>query len=230
MLGGGRHALVVPARRRATRGPVVNRARVGEEVQPWRDAGFLGLLAIIFLVSVCLLQGFLNMPLYLASVHGMRENTIGNLIAIQPAIIVAFEMAQVQHLASRSPMRILGLGALLTGGSLALLPFSATMPWLVLIVVIWSVGEMTSMPFANLLVVERAGPDRVGTYTGWYSGAFALAFLVGPALGLQVATHFGWNALWYGVGSISVALLVACWMVGDRFSRAPRSLVRGPAH
>lgn len=179
------------------------------EDSPWRDLPFCGFLVLLTILAMVFFQVWSTMPLYLRSYLDMSERTIGLLLALNALIIVMIEMLLIRAVENRDRMRMVGLGALLVCGGLALLAVGSW--WLipVLAMVVLTVGEMLSMPITNAVVAERARTASVGRYMGAYSLAFSTAFVIGPIVGTAVYQSFGPRPLWLGIGAIGVVLGLA---------------------
>ena len=136
----------------------------------------------------------------------MSERAIGLLMALNALIIVLTEMLLIRAVENRDRMSMVGLGALLVCGGLALLSLGSSWMIAVLSMVVLTVGEMLSMPITNAVVAERAGSASVGRYMGAYSLAFSTAFVIGPIVGTAVYQNLGPRILWLGIGALGIAL------------------------
>jgi MFS family permease len=164
-------------------------------------------------------QVIATLPLYFREVYGFAENRIGLLLGLNAFLIVLLEMFLVRILEHRNHLRIFGMGCLLTGIGLGLLPLGSTLPFALLTILFWTFGEMVAFPFSNALVAARAGEGGSGEYMGAYTATFSVALLTAPAAGLWVYEHLGPEALWFGVGSLGAVLLVACLLLAPRFQK-----------
>lgn len=178
-----------------------------------RDPGFLALLGLVLLMAIVIFQVFGTLPLYLHQVYGLAEQTIGLVLAVNAALIVALEMILVRSLEKHRPLRVMAVGALLAGAGLALLPLGRGAAFAMLTVVVWTFGEMLFLPFSNALAAGRARGGPSGTYMGLYSAAFAAAFVIAPPLGLWVFGRFGGDALWFGAGAVAAVLAAAAFVL-----------------
>jgi predicted MFS family arabinose efflux permease len=168
---------------------------------PWRDAPFLLAMALSAVVATVFLQVLGTLPVYLRAEYGLREDAIGLLFAVNPVLIVLFEMVLVHRLASRPPLPLVALGALLVGAGFAMLPAGPGIWWALATVVVWTVGEMLESPQLGTFVANRAGSAQRGRYMGLYILAFALAAVVAPVAGTAVYTSLGPTALWLLCGA-----------------------------
>jgi MFS family permease len=184
-------------------GPSQEKLRDGS---PWRDFPFCSFLLMLTVLAMVFFQVWSTMPLYLRSFLGMSEQAIGLLLALNALIIVVTEMLLIRAVENRDRMNMVGLGALLVCGGLALLVLGSSWMIPVLAMVVLTVGEMLSMPITNAVVAERAGTASVGRYMGAYSLAFSTAFVIGPIVGTAVYQNFGPRSLWLGIGVIGVFL------------------------
>jgi predicted MFS family arabinose efflux permease len=188
---------------------------------PWRDGPFLLLLGLTFLLASVFFQTLSTLPLYLRREYALREDAIGLLLSVNPLIIATCEMVLVHWAERFRPLRLVGLGALLICAGFGLLALRGPLAWLLLALVVWTVGEMLALPQLNTLVAARAGPGRHGRYIGAYSMAFALAFAVAPAAGTWALGRFGPRALWLGLGALGPLLWALALMLERRGALAP---------
>ena len=181
----------------------------GRDGSPWRDLPFLGFMLLLVVLAMAFFQVWSTVPLYLRSFYGLSERSIGLLLALNAMLIVLAEMLLIRAVENRDRMRMVGLGAFLVCGGLAILPFGPGWMTAVVFMVVLTVGEMLSMPITNAVVAERAGVGSVGRYMGVYTLAFSTAFVIGPIAGTAIFQNFGPQTLWYGTGVVGVVLAVA---------------------
>ena len=199
---------------------------------PWRDRPYLAFLGVMVVLGTVFFQISSTMPLYLRQHYRLAEDSIGMLLAINTVVIVAVEMVLLRALEHRDHVRLAGVGALLVGAGFGLLPLGSTWPFAALTVVIWTAGEMLSLPFTNSVAANRAPATASGRYMGAYSLAFAVAFVLAPALGTAVYERLGPTVLWAGVGATGAVLFVACALLAPHL-RTPRggpSATRDPGY
>ncbi|MBD3870882.1 MAG: MFS transporter [Acidobacteria bacterium] len=181
----------------------------GRDGTPWQDLPFLGFMLLLVVLGMAFFQVWSTAPLYLRSFYGLTERSIGLLLALNALIIVLTEMLLIRAVENLDRMRIVGLGAFLVCGGLAILPFGPGWMTAVGFMVVLTVGEMLSMPITNAVVAERAGAGSVGRYMGVYTLAFSTAFVLGPIVGTAIYQAFGPQTLWYGTGAVGVVLAIA---------------------
>jgi predicted MFS family arabinose efflux permease len=206
---------------------VADRSHAGSHAErsaagsPLADGPFLLLLLLVTGVAMVLFQIFTTVPIYLRQVHGFPESTIGSLLALNALLIVIFEMVLIHKVDHWRRMVVIALGAFLFCLGLGLMPFGASLPYLAFTVLVWTLGEMLSLPMFNAVIASRAQKGNHGRYMGLYSVAFSLAFIAAPAIGTRVYDRFGPDALWLGIGAFGVPLALLALALTPAFRREP---------
>ena len=196
--------LVLPGEKRK---PVARDVRARSN-SPWSDVPFLWLLLFVAALALSFFQVFSTMPVYFRTAYGLRESSIGMLMALNAVLIVAFEMVLIQWIENRERLPLIGLGAVLVCGGLALMPFGSSFAFAALTVVVWTVGEMIALPLLNAVVGNRAAPESSGRYMGMYTMAYSVAFMIAPVAGTVVYERFGPDRLWFVIGVLAVPLFL----------------------
>jgi predicted MFS family arabinose efflux permease len=198
---------------------------------PWGDPFFLALVVLFFVLATVLFQISSTYPLTLRDVYSFSEDTIGVVLAINTFLIVLFEMVIVHAVREWNQLRLAGAGCLLFCLGFGLLPFGAglSLPfaYVAATVVVWSFGEMLSMPISSGLVANRADERSRGRYMGLYLLAFSLAFVVAPLIGTWIYQHWGARTLWILCAATGVPLWAGFYGLSliERRSRAKGSAV-----
>jgi MFS family permease len=209
--------IAFPAVRAAAPAPTV-RAKAGS---PFRDLPTLAILGLMFLLNIVTFQVAGTYPLSLRDLFGFSEAKIGLTLAVNTLIIILFEMVLVHSLSRRDPLKVSGAGALLFCAGLGLLPFGRGFAWVVLTVVVWTLGEMLVFPIVTSAVADRAPEESRGTYMGLLNFSFASAFVVAPLVGTWVYQHLGARTLWAACGAMGVLVGAGFWAVAMATRRAP---------
>ena len=177
-------------------------------LSPWRNGAFLVFLVAMLPVVIVFFQINGAFAIDLVRNIGLRESTYGFLFTLNTLIIILIEVPLNLRMASWSHARSLALGALLMGAGFGALAW-ARQAWSVAIsVVVWTFGEMITLPSMSAVAADLAPAGRRGEYMGLYQVAFALAFLIGPWAGLALLDHAGPRILW-GSAFLSAALSAA---------------------
>jgi predicted MFS family arabinose efflux permease len=186
--------LVIVLRRRGALAPHPT-AQQAHDRSPLADRPFLALLALEFLVALVFFQINAAYPLRLRDGFGFDERAIGFTLAVNTVLIVSFEMLLVHRLERAPALRVAAWGSLFLALGFGLLAWPLGTAWVLVSLVLWTVGEMLNLPFVTGVIANRAG-RRVGSYMGLYNVAFSVAFVLGPFLGTWAYGHWSPRAPW----------------------------------
>jgi predicted MFS family arabinose efflux permease len=179
----------------------------------FRDKGYLWFILFVILFACCFFQLFTNLSVYYKLRLGFSEPFIGFLMSTNGLLIVAIEMVLIYKLdGKRRSTYYIVIGVLLMGMAfllLTLLPMSHAMALLLVIVITF--GEMTSMPFMNSFWISRTKPHNRGQYAALYTMAWSAAQTLGPMGGAQAAEHWGFHCLWWIISGLSLVTAFSFW-------------------
>jgi predicted MFS family arabinose efflux permease len=167
---------------------------------PWRDGTYLLFMGFFLILMTVFSQLFSTFNLYLNTKYGLRESQIGPLWAFNTVLIVGVEMALIHALRRRSEMKVISLGACLVAIGFAALPLGRGFAFAALTVVVWTVGEILTMPLTATVAAARAG-SASGRYMGVLSLVYSLAMLVAPFVGNWLYGSIGGDGLWPVMGA-----------------------------
>jgi MFS family permease len=193
--------------------PLSNRTGV-KSSSPWHDWHFLYLMLLVFGVGLVFCQVLSTFPLYLHQIYGLRENLIGPLIMINTLLILICQMPVIHRLAPLAPAKVIRWGCLFLCGGFALMPLGRGFLYAGLTVVVWTVGEIVSIPMMSTLVASCAPEGKQGGFQGIYSFTFSLALIAGPVLGTWIYQSWSSDTLWYLVGMLGLVLFAGFSLVG----------------
>jgi MFS family permease len=193
---------------------------------PWKDGPFLMMMGLFFLLALVTFQMTSTFALTLRDLYGFQEGRIGLVMAVNTVIIVVFEMILVHRVGAMDPLRLVGVGGFLFGLGFAMLPFGSTFGYVVLSVLVWTVGEMLSFPLSAGVVANRANDANRGIYMGLFTLSFEGAWIFSPVLGTWIYQTWGPKTLWLGCGAVGLVLLVgfqavAAWIERERTGSYP---------
>ena len=147
-------------RKFAKKGPAAEMQKKSEEQQasgsPLADFKFVVFLFLILLVSLVFFQFHATYPKYLEDQYGLSKPQIGFVFAVNTVIIVVFEMLLVNFVRRFSLLRTIGWGCFLACLGFGILPASVA-PWFVVLsMVVITLGEMLLFPLATGFAAERS--------------------------------------------------------------------------
>jgi len=173
------------------------------------DRAFLRVVCASFLTALIFWQTSSTFGLQVTGGSGFDEKTFGFLLGMNGLMIVFMELPLTNLTRRFDPQRTMAFGYVLIGGGLGLLAFGASLPMLVLSIVVLTIGEMIAMPIASSYVANLAPDDMRGRYMGVLGFSFNTAVGVGPMVGLWIFGNSP-ELLWVlcGVAGLMAASLI----------------------
>ncbi|HVN62573.1 MAG TPA: MFS transporter [Gaiellaceae bacterium] len=159
-----------------------------------------GTLAFIVYVAFAVV-----LPISLVASHGFSASTWGFLVVVNPLLVTLFQLRLTRRVTAISPATKLFVAMLLMGLPFLLLSVNASIFVVVLILLVFVLGEMLWVPTSQTVVAAIAPEDLRGAYMGAFGATAAAGFALGPLLGLQVRHAFGDSAMWIFFAAVSVA-------------------------
>jgi len=78
--------------------------------------------------------------------------------------------------------------------------------WIWMATILFTIGEVFSLPFATTVVLNRSTDKLRGRYMAMYGMAFSLCHIVSPAFGMFIADNFNFSTLWVIVGLLMLLI------------------------
>ena len=184
----------------------------------YRNRSFVSFVFFLMLGAVAFMQFFSSLPVYLKDVLGYSEAKYGLLVTLNGLMIVVMEMPLVHKLGQRfRSLGIITAGYMFLSVGFFVLQGAIWAPiFAVVFMVLITIGEMLSMPFASTYTAEVAPVSRRGQYMGLQSIGWAVAFIIAPSLGLQWAEEHGFTSLWFLACGLAFIAALGIWTV-DRY-------------
>lgn len=181
----------------------------------YKDKPFWLLLFISFITAMVFFQIFTTLPLYHNEKFGLSEFQTGMLLSVNGLLVFLLEMPIVSRLERKKANKIknIGYGSLCIAAGYYILLFDSWVSILVISIVLLTLGEIFSFPFANAVALNRAPKGQEGQYMGLYTMSFSLAHIASSKTGLEIIGHFGYIVNWFIMGSLGMlALLCGIWL------------------
>ncbi|CAH0296061.1 Multidrug resistance protein MdtG [Pedobacter sp. Bi27] len=180
-------------------------------LKPWEDIFYVKFILLTTVFITCAFLMFRVVPVFFKEQWHIDEFQIGIIIGINGAVIALFEMIMINKIeAKRSPMFFIIVGAVLFAVSYIILsaPVSFHIAAAILTIVVFTCGEMLTLPFINTIVISRSNEHNRGLYAAGYTLSWSCAQVFGPYFGFLIAKNFGYNWLWIGLAAM---LLLCTW-------------------
>ena len=157
------------------------------------------------------------LPISLTQSHGYSAASWGLLAGINPLLVVLFQL-RVTRWSSRGASAALRLSVatLLMGLPFLLLDVSSAIPVVVLLIVVFVIGEMLWVPTGQAVAERMSPPAMRGAYLGAFTATGAVGMGLGPFTGLQVRERAGDDAVWTFVAILAVVAAIATLLIVRR--------------
>ncbi len=164
------------------------------------DKGFLLFLGAVLLTAMVYMQNASTFALHVTDPPLNYSTAVyGFLQAANGVLVVLFEFPISSWTQHRRRTNMVALGALLVGLGFASLAVVEAVPGLVVMVLIWTLGEIIESPATAAFVADRAPIHARGRYQGALGMMYAAAAVIGPLVGTSVY-HLSPTVLWIGCG------------------------------
>jgi predicted MFS family arabinose efflux permease len=188
--------------------------------RPFRDRHFVWLMAANVIVLLAFMQYFTTGTRVFED-QGFGTETIGWMLAVNPIMIVAFEMLVVHLLGERRALPIVGAGAFVVGlGYLLLLP-SWGGAGIVVAMAVVAGGELLQMPLLGAYVNDHAPANARGAYNGAHGMTFSVGQILAPLIGGLLYDRAGAAALWWACGGLAALAALMFWWAERIVPAAP---------
>lgn len=183
----------------------------------WRvmrgDRRFHKLLFAQFAIALIFLQMSSTFSLHVTS-WGISKEMYGLLMSLNGVMIILMELPLTMR-TRRLPQRAtIAAGYLLIGFGFMLNAWATQLPGMVLVIIVFTIGEMIAMPLASAFIVDGVPPEMRGRYMGVYGLVWALALTIGPGTGVRL--HAGSPLLlWGGCGLLGVIAAATVLRTGE---------------
>jgi MFS family permease len=167
-----------------------------------RDGKFLRVLCGAFVIALVFLQISSTFSLQVTSL-GFPAATYGLVLSLNGVLVVLCELPLTSVTRRFSSRAVMGAGYLLIGAGFSLNAFSHSMAGLVACVVIFTLGEMVSMPVSTAYIAGLAPANLRGRYMGAYALTWSAALIVAPQMGLRLF-NVSPVALWLTCGALAI--------------------------
>ena len=169
------------------------------------------------------------LPISLVESHGVPTWAWGFLLVVNPLLVTFFQLRLTRRVTGIPAARRWVVAMLLMGLPFLALGISSLLPVIVLILVLFVIGEMLWVPVSQSAVAGLAPEDLRGAYMGAFGGTAAMGFALAPFMGLQVRGAAGDTAMWAAFAAVAIVSAVlgaiAIRGVGSRRAAAAGSAV-----
>lgn len=203
------YIVLAPSRNVATQQKIKPQKVIGKTA--YRDTNYLIFIFLLFLFAMCFFQLFTTIPVFYKEQFHLSVFFIGMIMAFNGLLIAVFEMITIFKLEGKRPLlHFISSGVVLIAFAYLMLTIPGiNKPILVILVMLlFTIGEIISMPFMNSYFIARTLPHNRGQYAALFTVAWASAQAVGPFAGALIAENYGYNVLWIVVAAVCFAIAI----------------------
>jgi MFS family permease len=173
------------------------------------DKRFLRVLAASFFIAFVFMQMGSTFGLFVTK-NGHPESTYGAILSLNGILVVCFELYLTTITQRFRARRAMAFGYCLIGLGFAFNAFAHSTAALAFSMIIFTFGEMCSMPTSSAYVADLAPIHLRGRYMGVMGFTWSLALICGPALGMNLL-NFSPTVLWISCGALGIlaALIIS---------------------
>jgi len=144
------------------------------------------------------------LPISLVESHGIPEWGWGFLLIVNPLLVTVFQLRLTRRVSGVSPALKWVVALLLMGLPFLFLSVTSALPAIIVILVVFVIGEMLWVPTSQSIAARMAPEDLRGAYMGAFGSTAAIGFALSPFLGLQVRNASGDSAMWAAFAGVAI--------------------------
>lgn len=174
-------------------------------VKPWQDPFYIKFILLTTVFITCAFLMFRVVPVFFKEQWHINELAIGIILGLNGSVIALFEMIMINKIEKkRPPIYFIVIGAVFFASSYVLLslPLVFHLAMAILVILVFTVGEMLVLPFINTVVISRSNEYNRGLYAAGYTLSWSVAQVIGPLAGFYIAKQLGYNWLWAGIAGL----------------------------
>jgi predicted MFS family arabinose efflux permease len=169
-----------------------------------RDSPFLLFMFSSVFATMTYIATETLLPISVTTTHHLAPAAWGVLMVVNPLLVTLFQLRLTRWTASIPASLKLGVAMPLMGVPFLLLNVDGSVPVIVLVILLFVIGEMLWVPTSQAVVAGLAPPDIRGAYMGAFGGTWSVGWALTPFLGLQVRSAYGDATMWMCVAAVGV--------------------------
>lgn len=184
---------------------VISEVVIDKKDSALRDRPYMLFILLASFYAIAFSQLFTIGPYFYKEACNLSEIQIGGLLGLNGFVVVVFEMIFIYKIEGKfKRLSLISFGAFLVIPNYVIFLLTHNYHWLIIGIVFATLSEMFAMPFMNAFSIERAKPHNRGQYSALYAMSWSIAQISAPLIGTQTIALFGFDALWYILGSLGL--------------------------
>ena len=177
---------------------------------------------LVLFFGIIYMQGNVTLPLDMQS-NGLGPKQYGTAIALNGLLIILVTIP-VSNMAANWPrFETIAVSTLLLGLGFGFTALASTLPFYMISVAIWTLGEIAGTAVGPAIIADLSPPDLRGLYQGVFGSAFGLSFFFGPLVGGWVYENLGKNSLWIACLVLGVIVSIGFILLSRKARQEKRS-------
>jgi predicted MFS family arabinose efflux permease len=186
-----------------------NKVEIDSMNSAYRDRKNWIFLVFTTMYAIAFFQLFTIGPVFYKQVCALSEIQIGYILGLNGLIVAMVEMILVYKIEGKfEKLYLISFGVSLVVVNYIIFLFSHSYVWLIIGILFATFSEIFAMPFMNAFSIGRSKPHNRGQYSALHSMTWSIAQISAPLIGTQTIAHFGFDTLWYILGSFGVVSAV----------------------
>src|SRR4051794_7516578 len=173
-----------------------------------RDRTFLVFMLASIFAWVVYVAYETVLPISLVESHGVPSWAWGFLLVVNPLLVTFFQLRLTRRVTAYPAARRWVIAMLLMGLPFLALGASSMLPVIIVVLVLFVIGEMLWVPVSQSAVAGLAPEDLRGAYMGAFGSSAAMGFALAPFMGLQVRGAAGDEAMWAAFAVVAIVAAV----------------------
>ena len=170
---------------------------------------------LVLFFGMIYMQGNVTLPLDMQS-NGLGPKQYGTAIAMNGLLIILVTIPVSNMAASWPRFETIAVSTLLLGVGFGFTALASTLPFYMISVAIWTIGEIAGTAVGPTIIADLSPPDLRGLFQGVFGSAWGLAFFFGPLAGGWIYEHLGKNTLWVACLILGVVLAFCFLLLGKK--------------
>ena len=178
---------------------------------------YIRAVAASFFIATVFMQMSSSFGLQVTLGGGFDEKVYGWLMALNGLMVAFLELPLTSYTRRQSSIRIMVIGYAMVGIGMSLNLAGASLPMLVVVMLVFTFGEMIALPVAQSHIASIAPDEMRGRFMGLLGVAWSLAMMIGPAVGVALF-HTSPTILW--IACLVFGLAAAGCIIGTKTSES----------
>jgi MFS family permease len=194
-----------------------------------RDRPFVLFLGSAIFAWIVYVAYEIVLPVSLVDGYGYDAATWGFLVWINPFLVTFCQVRLMRAVGHLSRSFVMVAAMLVMGLPFLLFLWSHSLLVVIVVLVLFVIGEMLWVPTSQTIVADLAPEDIRGAYMGAFGSGASIGFALTPLIGFQTRNSFGDGVAWAtfaGISVVAAVLAVVALALGGQRSRTV-SAVRG---